>query len=86
MSESLTQWSPSQLLKATGGIWRIVTYRDGNRRRRGPTVFARAKCILRAEEIGRRRSGCPVAHASPWDPRKEAYFGRLIQFYQGDAQ
>jgi len=80
MTLTNTQWTPSQLLKATGGIWRIITYRDGNRRHRGPIVFVRANCILKAEEIGRRRSKCPVVHAFPWDPRKEVCFGRLIQF------
>lgn len=69
----------SQLLAATGNIWRVVTYRDGNRRRRGPTLYVKAGGILSAEEIGRRRSKCPVVHCSPWDPRKEATFGRYIK-------
>ncbi len=68
------------LLQSTNNIWRIVTYRDGNRRRRGPTLYVRASCILRAEAIGKRESKCPVVHAAPWNPERESCFGKWIQF------
>lgn len=67
-----------ELLVATGNIWVVRCYRDGNRRRFQQECYIRAADVIKAEEAAKRESGCRVADASPWDPRKEAVFGRMI--------
>lgn len=57
-----------RLLQMTGNIWKVCCYRDGNRRRPGPTIYVRAELIIRAEEIARSESGCKCVDASPWNP------------------
>lgn len=67
-----------ELLTATGNVWEVKCFRDGNRRRFQQTCYIRASNILLAELAAKRQSGCRVADARPWNPRKEACFGRLI--------
>jgi hypothetical protein len=71
--------TPRELLTATGNIWRVQCWRDGNRRRKGPVLFFRASNIIVAEERARRKSGCKCVDARPWDPRRESCFGTSIQ-------
>lgn len=70
--------SDRELLTATGGVFKVRTYRDGNRRRPGPTFYFRADTALSAELRAKRKASIAVAVAFPWDPRKEALFGRYI--------
>jgi hypothetical protein len=46
-----------QLLAATGNIWRVDCWHDGNRRKIVQTLYVRASDVLRAEAIGKRESG-----------------------------
>jgi len=57
-----------ELLKATGNIWRVDCWHDGNRRRKVQTLFVRASDVLRAEEVGRKESGRRCVDARPWNP------------------
>lgn len=68
-----------ELLAATGNIWKVRCWKDGNRRRLVSILYIRSECILRAEETGRRRSGCKCVDVVPWNPTREACFGRYIQ-------
>lgn len=61
----------AELLQATGNIWRVVCWSDGNRRRRTRVVFCRCADVLRAEEIGRRQSGVRCVDARPWNPETD---------------
>jgi hypothetical protein len=58
----------TELLKATGNIWRVDCWHDGNRRRLVQTLYIRASDVLRAEEVGRRQSGRRCVDARPWNP------------------
>lgn len=71
--------TPRELLTATGNIWRVKCWRDGNRRRPGPVLYLRASNIILAEEHARDKSGLKCVDARPWDPRRESCFGRYIQ-------
>jgi hypothetical protein len=57
-----------ELLSATGNIWRVDCWHDGNRRRVVQTLFVRATDVLRAEEIGKKESGRRCVDARPWNP------------------
>lgn len=70
--------SGQELLEATGGVFKVRTYRDGNRRRPGPTFYFRADTALSAELRAKRKTGIAVAVAFPWNPRTDALFGRYI--------
>lgn len=61
----------SEILRATGNIWRVDCYESGNRRRILQTIYVRTDCILKAEEIGRRRSGRRCVDARPWNPETD---------------
>ena len=61
----------TELLAATGNIWKVHCYRDGNRRRFDCTVYVRASDVLRAENEARDQTGCRCVDAKPWDPRKD---------------
>jgi len=74
-----------ELLAATGNVWKVKCFRDGNRRRFQQTCYVRAGDIIKAEQAARRQSCCPVADARPWDPRQESVFGRFIKEVQDAA-
>ena len=61
----------SELLLATGNIWRVDCWQDGNRRRKVQIVFVRCSDLLRAEELGRRISGRRCVDARPWNPETD---------------
>jgi len=57
-----------ELLEATGNIWRVDCWHDGNRRRIVQTLYIRASDVLKAEEVGKRESGRRCVDARPWNP------------------
>lgn len=61
----------TELLKATGNVWRVDCWHDGNRRRIVQTLFIRASDVLRAEEVARQRSGRRCVDARPWNPKTD---------------
>jgi len=61
----------TELLKATGNIWRVDCWHDGNRRRIVQTLYIRASDVLKAEEVGRRESGRRCVDAAPWNPKTD---------------
>jgi hypothetical protein len=61
----------TELLKATGNIWRVDCWHDGNRRRIVQTLYIRASDVLAAEEVGRRQSGRRCVDAVPWNPKTD---------------
>lgn len=61
----------AELLKATGNIWRVDCWHDGNRRRIVQTLYIRASDVLAAEEVGRRESGRRCVDATPWNPKTD---------------
>ena len=69
----------TELLQATGNIWKVRCYRDGNRRQLVQVLYARCASVLAAESVGRRESGCKCVDASPWNPARDrvsyAYIG-----------
>lgn len=69
----------SELLTATGHIWRVSCYRDQNRRRLDHDVYVRAADILAAERAARAESGRKTVAARPWDPRRESVYGEYIR-------
>jgi hypothetical protein len=66
-----TPTKAQQLLLATGNIWRVDCWHDGNRRKIVQTLYIRASDVLRAEEIGRKESGRRCVDARPWNPAKD---------------
>jgi hypothetical protein len=74
----MNQVNQKELLAATGNIFKVKTCMDGNRRIPGPTYYIRAETALDAELKAKQRSRAKVATAFPWDPRREAVFGRYI--------
>jgi hypothetical protein len=58
----------TELLKATGNVWRVDCWDGGNRRRIIQTFYIRASDVLRAEEVGRKQSGRRCVDARPWNP------------------
>ena len=69
--ESEGNVTKAELLKATGNIWRVVCWHDGNRRRIVQTLYIRASDVLAAEEVGRRESGRRCVDAAPWNPKTD---------------
>lgn len=61
----------TEILKATGNVWRVDCWHDGNRRKIVQTLYIRASDVLRAEEIGRKESGRRCVDARPWNPAKD---------------
>ncbi len=61
----------SELLKATGNIWRVDCWHDGNRRRIVQTLYVRAADVLSAELVGHRESGRRCVDARPWNPETD---------------
>lgn len=59
---------PSDLLAATGNVWEVRCYRDGNRRQLQSVRYIRAGGILTAENIARQVSHCRIVDARPWNP------------------
>lgn len=68
----------AELLEATGNIWRVHCYRDGNMRKLDRVMYIRAALRSKAQEIARTHAGCPVASAMPYDPRKDFSLGRYF--------
>jgi hypothetical protein len=63
-----------ELLAATGSIWQVKIYADGNRRRVLRTITVRAELQMDAQNAARRYSpGARVYDATPWDPRRERW-------------
>ena len=58
----------TELLAATGNVWRVDCWDSGNRRKLLQTLYIRASDILRVEEIARQRSGRRCVDARPWNP------------------
>ena len=69
--ESEENVTKAELLKATGNIWRVDCWHDGNRRRIVQTLYIRASDVLAAEEVGRRESGRRCVDAAPWNPKTD---------------
>jgi hypothetical protein len=69
----------TELLKATGNIWRVDCWHDGNRRRIVQTLYIRASDVLAAEEVGRRESGRRCVDAVPWNPKTDRKVFGYIQ-------
>lgn len=75
--------SNSKLLEATGNVWKVICWRDGNRRKRVQVIFCRAVGVLEAEAIARRISHCRCVDASPWNPETDrSVFGWIRKVEQ----
>ena len=69
----------TQLLKATGNIWQVHCWQDGNRRKIVETIYLRASDVLRAESLGQQQSGRRCVDARPWNPAKDAAASQYIR-------
>jgi len=57
-----------ELLAATGSVFEVRCWDGGNRRRIVQTLYIRAADVLRAEAIGKQKSGRTCVDARPWNP------------------
>lgn len=69
----------TELLRATGNIWRVDCWHDGNRRRVVQTLYVRASDVLRAEAIGKQQSGRRCVDARPWNPATDRAVRDYVQ-------
>lgn len=61
-------YTAAELLTATGNVWKVFLYRDGNRRRLHRVTYVRARTSESAVDIGFRLFGGRYGIARPWDP------------------
>ncbi len=61
----------TELLAATGNIWYVACYRDGNRRRFQTAVYVRAASAERARAVGHRETKAICCDAIPWNPETD---------------
>lgn len=77
--------TPRELLAATGNVWEVSCFRDGNRRRFAQFVYVRSADRLRAKAAAQRISGCPVADARPWNPERDLMVSGWIRKVPDEA-
>lgn len=75
-----------ELLKATGNMWQVVCYKDGNCRFRLGTYYIRAKTKDGAKAAALQLSGGKHSVAWPYDPRKDLQASRYIRIVGDVAQ
>lgn len=69
-----------ELLAATGNVWRVLCWQNGNRRGASEVLFVRTTSEELAKQIGRRLSGRRCVDAYPYDPRSDrSVFGWIQQ-------
>ena len=61
----------TELLAATGNIWYVACYREGNRRRFQTAVYVRAASAERARAVGHRETKAICCDAIPWNPETD---------------
>jgi len=76
----MPQLTQPGLLAATGYIWKVLVYRDGNYRRVDRVLFVRARNPELARAIGQMRSGRKAVIAFPWNPFDEAATMQYVRF------
>ncbi len=68
-----------ELLRATGGKWRVSCFRNGNWREADRTLFVRACSREVAEDIARSVSGRRNCRAVAYDPTKDFTMRGYVQ-------
>jgi hypothetical protein len=76
----------SELLAATGSVWEVQCFVDGNCRRKAGLYYVRAANADRAKVVAKRLSSCRVAVAWPWNPEKDLRASGWIRKVSNEAQ
>jgi hypothetical protein len=69
----------AELLQATGNVWEVVCYKDGNRRCCLGRYYVRSNTQDGAKQAALRLSRGKVATAWPWNPAKDLQASAYIR-------